>query len=260
MTGMADRADADYRYADPGDALTIRLIADSGLSMAEWEHQESAVLDAAAVALSALEPRRALLDVGSGYGRLSLRFAGLFDRVVSIEPDPDRARGQAERIAGTEHAGRIEVRTEGIDDAGRFDAVLCSHVLQHVATGEAEDLLELLATALRPDGLLLLTTAGSTGAERFTVMRLSGGGLVEDDVSRAEFDLACRQNTPGHLPVHYFSGRPLLAALRRRRLEPTVAYGFHGRPGEVVPLSVSADDPAADPGPYRDIAVLARRR
>ena len=261
---MRDHRSAGYRYADPGDRLTRQLIAQSGLSDEAWERQESLVLDELTGPLTTLEPRRRLLDFGSGLGRLSVRFAGLFDQVTSIEPDVDRARAQAATVAASPYADRIQLTSGGLGPAevGQYDAVICSHVIQHVGTATANSILDTLAAALRPGGyLLLLTTLTSTTAERFVIKRLAAGSRVfEQDVSRAEFELACRTNEIGRLPVRFFSYSDLADALARRSLRLVASYLFHGRLGVVGPVTAPPVPTGgiAEPLAWRDIAILAR--
>ncbi|HKA70094.1 MAG TPA: methyltransferase domain-containing protein [Actinomycetes bacterium] len=262
---MTDHRPVEYRYPDPGERLTLQVIADSGLSVDAWEGQESQVLDALTDPLATLAPPRRLLDFGSGVGRLALRLAGLFDQVTSIEPDPDRARAQVEAIAVCGLADRIQVRTNGLGpaDHGQFDAVICSHVLQHVDTAAASSILDELAIAPRPDGyLLVLTTLTSSTSERFTIERLDADNrLLEQEVSRSEFDLSCRSNEVGRLPVRFFSYSDLTNAFARRSLRLVASYLFHGGLGVVGPLIAppALTNPPVEPLPWRDIAILARR-
>lgn len=262
---MNDHRPVEYRYPDPGELLTLQAIADTGLSVDAWEGQESQVLDALTDPWSRLAPPRRLLDFGSGLGRLTLRFAGLFDLVTSIEPDVDRARAQVEAVAVSGLADRIQVRTNGLGSAdyGQYDAVICSYVLHHVDTAAASSILDELALAPRPDGyLLVLTTLTSSTSERFTIERLDADNrLLEQEVSRAEFDLSCRSNEVGRLPVRFFSYSDLTDAFARRSLRMVASYLFHGRLGVVGPLTAPPvlTSRTVKPLPWRDIAILARR-
>jgi SAM-dependent methyltransferase len=260
--GAMGRGPSGYRYPDQGDGLTLRLIADSGLSLAEWEAQESAVLDALSVLLGGLPSRGRLLDFGSGLGRLAIRFAGLFDRVTSIEPDASRAAVQRKHLAAAGRLDQVEVRTAGLDDAdvGVYDAAVCSHVVQHVQAAAALAILDGLARALRPGGyLLLLTALAPPDGDRFAINDIdTDGGFIERPVTPDEFDAACRDNVEGRLPVRFFTYQSLIDLLRERGVRPVAAYGFHGPSGVFGPLPGQGQDlPAAVAG-CRDLAVLAQ--
>jgi len=251
----------EYRYPDPGDRLTATFILRSELEEAEWARQESQVLDLLSEPWRRLDPPARLLDFGSGLGRLTLRFAGGFDRVVSVEPDADRAAGQREAVAASPHGSRVEIRSEVSSEADRtYDAVLCSHVIQHVTADAALAVLNELARLLQPGGhLLLTTTLAPDGEDRYAIKENGRGGFSERDVGPEEFDAACRVNRTGLLPVHFYGYPGLVADLERRGLDVVGGYGFHGVHGVVGPLAIPPER-TSEFDACRDLAVLAVRR
>jgi hypothetical protein len=272
-----------YRYADPGDQLTSQLIAHSGLSDLAWELQESAVLDIFGRRLAALPHRHRLLDFGSGLGRLTVTAAGWYDHVVSVEPDPDRARGQAGVVAESPAAGRIEIYLAMPPvplDGPRYDAAICSHVLQHVDDAAADAILAQLAGAVQVGGHLILLSAfsGSWRITRHVVDRLDPHGQFQElPISRAEFNQVCQANIAGYLPIHLASLSDLYRQLTVAGFTPCLAYGFHGLAGVVGPLPTEPPPTDADRGPdatnanlgsdplgglssCRDVAILAARQ
>jgi SAM-dependent methyltransferase len=260
-----------YRYPDPGDRLTAATIRAGSIGASELRRQELEVLDHFAGRLTSQLPRRQLLDYGSGEGRLSSHFATSFEHITAYEPDDQRRATHAERIRGdgrrVELLGSFDRRTA----TATFNAVLCSHVIQHIARDAANAVMADLAAALRPDGaLLLLTTFAGPPVEqapRYVIARLNADGeTVESDVEAADFNAAYRRNTPGELPIHFYGMGELLAALTCHRLHPVEIYGLHGSTGVMGPLAPS--DPAFSHQPSnarshdilphcRDVAIIA---
>jgi SAM-dependent methyltransferase len=246
-----------YHYPDEGDRVTLALMEQRGIPRSEWERQEEAVLGRIDRVLLRYRHGTAL-DYGSGYGRLARRYAGIFRRVTSYEPDAERAGQQRELVAGSTGADRIAVVSD-LGDAGTgYDAVICSHVIQHVASPTARSILRDIADRMRPTGHLLLVTTLSPGSsDRFVVSRLADNGdVVEDSVSRDRFDSAFQTGTQGLLPVRFFAFDDLRATLAELGMDLAAAYGFHGDAGVVGPLQAAT----ADLLRCRDIAVLAQLR
>jgi len=136
-----------------------------------------------------------LLDVGCGSGRFLsvMRRAGW--RVTGVEPDPRAAAAARSRYGLAVYAG-------GLGEAGfpdkTFDAVVLSHVLEHVADPLA--LLSACRRLLRPGGRLALSTPNVASRGH----RLFGPHWLHLDV-------------PRHL--HLFSASCLAALLDRAGFE-----------------------------------------
>lgn len=94
-----------------------------------------------------------VLDVGCGTGSVTLiANRGRGNNVVAIEPDPARA--------ATARARGVDAHHGVLDDAfiaahGRFDVVMSSDVLEHLAA--PADLLRLFVAAAKPGGLIILS-------------------------------------------------------------------------------------------------------
>ncbi len=131
----------DFQYADQGDRLTQELI-ESEYDAEYWGVSEDLLL---ARAEDYLRRRcgdalggMTLLDLGCGTGRLMPRFARLFGHIVGLEPDAGRCAEAAETIAeaGLNNAEAIHSDLGEYLQAHpgvRFDAVLCSHIFQHIS-------------------------------------------------------------------------------------------------------------------------------
>lgn len=111
--------------------------------------------------LLASQPKGQFLDVGCGAGLTVAIAQQLGWDAMGIEIDPVAVR-EAQRsglkiLEGTyEHLAQYE---------GKFDCIMCSHVLEHVH--EPLDLLVKLKVALKPGGTLLLTLPNSLSAMRY---------------------------------------------------------------------------------------------
>lgn len=105
-------------------------------------------------------PKGLLVDVGCGNGDKLHLAAQLGWRTCGIELDA--AAADAARVRG------LDVRQGGYDELARLpelaDCLICSHVLEHVH--EPLALLRLLRAAIRPGGLLLLSTPNARSQVR----------------------------------------------------------------------------------------------
>lgn len=126
-----------------------------------------AVIREALLPLAAAGRRRPLagvtvLDIGCGGGLLSEPMTRLGARVTGVDAD---ASGIA---AATAHAGEVGLDIEYLAGAAedlaaggrRFDAVVASEVIEHVADRAA--FADALAELVRPGGVLVLTTINRT--------------------------------------------------------------------------------------------------
>jgi 2-polyprenyl-3-methyl-5-hydroxy-6-metoxy-1,4-benzoquinol methylase len=165
-----------------------------------------------------------LLDVGCGSGRFLalLRRAGW--QVSGIEPDPLAAAAARERYG-------IEVLAGSIEAAGlpahSFDAVVLSHVVEHVSDPAA--LLAACRRLLRPGGRLALSTpnAESRGHRRF------GAAWLHLDV-------------PRHL---FLFSAPALAALLERAGFERFSIASAAKSAASTWLSSAAAGPGPPPRP-----------
>ena len=103
-----------------------------------------------------------LLDVGCGGGILAEPLARLGAAVTGIEPAPESvavARAHA-AAAGLDIAYRAATAEQLRAEGARFDAVIASEVVEHVADPAA--FVRTLADLARPGGLVLLSTLNRT--------------------------------------------------------------------------------------------------
>ncbi len=111
-------------------------------------------------------PKSCVLDVGAGWGQISLPLAQAGHSVTALEPTPERlafieAAARQERLDGRMHF--IQGDVFEVDFATRFDLVCCIGVLEWVPKFRAGDprtvqieFLKKLRAALAPDGQLVI--------------------------------------------------------------------------------------------------------
>lgn len=204
-----------YQYPDKDDALTVQLI-NSEYDGAYWEKSEEAVLQKATAALNQLRSKhdsKVLLDLGCGKGRLIKVFADHVDKLVAVEPDRARfeeAFSLAEHISA-ETSADISVLNGDIhvlDSKQSFDAILSSHVIQHLPRHEALKLIKEMSDHLNEDGLLFLTTTyNHFGTDVFFKEEWRKGKRVSSEISGEEFDMI--SGIENVLPVRMFSKKSI---------------------------------------------------
>ncbi len=118
-----------------------------------------------------------LLELGSGFGALSLLLAARGARLTAVEADPHRA-GVTAKVAEA-HAIELELRGDdaaGTLGSGRFDAAIVNN---HGRGLPGSDVLARVFAALRPGGALVL---GHAARSRLVTRR------VRRQLRRAGFD------------------------------------------------------------------------
>ncbi len=103
-----------------------------------------------------------VLDVGCGGGILAEPLARLGAKVTGIEPAPESieiARAHAAE-AGLDIAYRTATAEDLLSEDARFDAVIASEVIEHVADPAA--FVHTLSGLAKPDGMVLLSTLNRT--------------------------------------------------------------------------------------------------
>lgn len=156
---------------------------------------DDAVRTARQVALlgSLLEAHAVLcvLDVGCGWGRLTLPLAELGFEVTGIDISPvylERAKASAGRDGPQFH--QIDMRE--LEYCAEFDAVMCMSTSFGFFADQDEDQQSLarMAAALRPGGVLVIDTIARSRCRRIAAdPRRSGGGIeIRYDEARRRFE------------------------------------------------------------------------
>ncbi|HEX2896225.1 MAG TPA: cyclopropane-fatty-acyl-phospholipid synthase family protein [Marmoricola sp.] len=113
-----------------------------------------------------LEPGMRLLDVGCGWGSLSLHAAEHFGaRVVGVTISAEQKAFIDERIAARGLGDRVEIRLQDyreVSDTG-FDAVSSIEMGEHVGQANYPTYVEVLRHAVRPGGRVLVQQMSRSG-------------------------------------------------------------------------------------------------
>jgi 2-polyprenyl-3-methyl-5-hydroxy-6-metoxy-1,4-benzoquinol methylase len=200
----------DDKALDKLDALFESRI-DDNTGDAEKDFWDMAKL------LLCIKSKGAVLDIGAGIGRLTSIAKGIVREIVALEPDESRwilchrehhQPPQCEVLCQT----TTEYRRE--NPAKKFDLIVISMVLQHLATTDCEKLLEEAATLLHPDGLVLIFTTHSLEETKGFSLSGQADKYVSEQAFNDYANSASSDKTKG-IPVRRFSKDELMGAVSR---------------------------------------------
>jgi 2-polyprenyl-3-methyl-5-hydroxy-6-metoxy-1,4-benzoquinol methylase len=140
------------RHRNPLKRWAYRLVGDLNL------HRRARSAHVALALRSKLPAKAAILDAGCGEGACSFALTSLLGdvRVVGVDIDPEgiaACRAVAAELPGRDlHFEQADVESLAYDE--RFDAAVCSEVLEHIQEDEAA--LRGLFRALKPSGQLVV--------------------------------------------------------------------------------------------------------
>jgi S-adenosylmethionine-dependent methyltransferase len=169
-----------------------------------------------------------ILDVGSGVGEASLRFAALGHRVTLLEPQAclletamERAREQA--LDRTADLRFINERIENLEACLQedFDLILCHETIEYV--DDPLKALNIITRVLRPRGLLSLVFLNRYGLIMDKVLREGNVKEAMDAFDMEEFST----------PLHRGKGH-LYSDIELRMLLEPLGYNIEGEYGLLV--------------------------
>ena len=103
-----------------------------------------------------------LIDIGCGYGRLTVAFGKYFHSLTLVDPD-DCIKTAEERVQDAFKEDKKlkcyqkQMALSNISE--QYHGVICSHVLQHIETKRRNQMSEALPEYLLPDGILMFFSA-----------------------------------------------------------------------------------------------------
>lgn len=163
-----------------------------------------------------------IVDIGAGEGRYSVLFGTRALHITVIEPDAARL-ARAEANLGSSNATVCGVEG-GVLDAGiapgSVDLALNVHVLQHIHSKAATDILDKAAEWLRPGGKLVLCfTKRTTADSEYNLSWKEDGKIGYGPIPREVFERIVDQPFEGTLPVHKLDKSAVKQQLEERDLE-----------------------------------------
>lgn len=237
-----------YKYPDHNDALTISLI--EGLSQGTyWEESEKAVIKMVKDKLIK-NSCSSFLDLGCGKGRLLPEMTTCAEYITAAEPDKDRFIYAAEVVEDLKKQypqksfscvnGDINCLNADncADSAANFDAVLSSHVIQHIPLSYTCSMLRGIASRLKPGGLVFLSTTWTNEDKNFySYEKFSKGERITERTDEKGFEAAFGKS--GILPVAFYTKEFLTDVFIKYDLCVESFYCFHyiNPNGEVYDVS-----------------------
>ena len=218
-----------YRYPDPDDENFNKNIITP-----EWDdgNLEKLYLEES-IKLISPDNRVNFLDAGCGRGRLLPIFGDIFKRGVAVDPDVKRlqdAIGVTKEFDPKKCAIKFSnVSVQKFETDETFDCILCSHVIQHVATNDIAIILKKIRDLLKKSNgkLILSTTNWKEKDDIFYVIHSLNN--KQKVVSQIEFDECVEQNNDW-LPVRYFTERSLRQLLENAGFKIIFLKKYHGYP------------------------------
>ena len=108
--------------------------------------------------LPKLSHRRRFLDVGAGAGKVTKNLQNQFNEITAIEINPELKDAYAQTKIKLYNCDFMKAELEG-----KFDLVLCSHVMYHLNKSEMLLFIDKLLSLVSPGGYCLIALMASRG-------------------------------------------------------------------------------------------------
>jgi len=198
-----------YRYPDDNDKILSSFVSQKEPYQGYWAESELNALKRVGDYLAEiLVPRDRIraLDAGCGRGRAIPWIAKFASQIVAADPDPARLADARQVRPGDEYRRtQVEFHNVSVDKlrGEAFDLIVCNHVIQHVSTTAAQDILSSLKALATPKSVLILSFSRSAvGHEIYGISFLNDGVPEFEIIDRMAFDsLAASGGSKGYLPV-----------------------------------------------------------
>lgn len=200
---------SSFQYPDVDDHILQAFVEQKQPYIGYWlESERNALRKASDYLLEQLGPREQVraLDAGCGQGRMIPWIAKFSSHVLAADPDQERL-ARARRVKPTMDVGPTQLVFQNVPidliSGGPFDLIICSHVIQHVSTLVARQILLSLRALAAPDCVAIIAFSRSkVGLETYGVSQMQAGEPDFELVDRATFDAAATgESDKGRLPV-----------------------------------------------------------
>jgi SAM-dependent methyltransferase len=172
-----------------------------------------------------------LLDLGCGRGEIARHFAGLGYRVDAIDYSPDALRLADACFAGEPRLRRrVKLRCASVTDPrayrGRYDIVLASDLIEHLAPTEVAHIYALIRRHLKRDGIFIAHTFPNLWYYRYGYPRRRRCAAHQGE------DLPAEPRSPYERQMHINEQSPriMLGQLRAAFEEVLLWAGDHQEP------------------------------
>ena len=201
------KTENDYSYPDAEDKITTSIIHETESFKGQWAISEEEILNTIKQYLKET-PRIWLLDAGCGTGRLLPEFQNVFEKILAVDPDVSQIGKAKILVKNQGFSKKVTFKVTPIEmlewDKESLDAILCSHVLQHVGTDSVQVILQKFNELSKANALLFIITTHSQKKDYFARDFIRGQKACEENISRDEFN-SLVVNKKSMLPVHFFS-------------------------------------------------------
>lgn len=252
-----------YEYPDKGDSLTCLFISNES-NEEYWADSENNILNMMIQHIRKLDKKPQFLDLGCGLGRLFSVFYPFVKSITGLEPDAERF-SQAQKEATRIDIDKIKVINADISciNNEKFDAVLVSHIFQHIPFETTKSIFKKLSNIIPNGGLLFITTTfTNTNEDVFTLEYLKNNKHFSEVVS--EKDFIKRFYTKDVLPVREFSANTMQKLFDTNFFEVKKTFCYHFDVSKMANLpSITYDEEmnlSGDLKNAKDVLYILRRK
>ncbi len=217
-----------YMYPDKQESITLTLIGEIEAYKDYWSKSEERIINKMIKIVKKADSTR-ILDAGCGLGRLSKIFYPFVNEIIAVEPDYERYIASDKNFREWNMEDKIKLfncGAEELSDEESFDAIICSHVIQHVPESITDKLFTAFSSMLKSNGALFITTAHSvTGEVQYCESFMQGSIRVERQISQEAFNNI--ENKEGTLPVKLFTFNHICSKLEERGFSTEENRAYH---------------------------------
>lgn len=185
-----------------------------------------------------------VLDVGCGNGNIAFQMGSLGYQVLAIDMSADSIE-KAKQVNGHPNVDFKVLPAEQVDPALKFQAIICSEVIEHLT--DPESVIRTLKSMLAPNGALIITVPNGWGPREFLVTRPMQYILTKNNlISRIAIGIKRAMGYKGYTPqsssgdlthLQFFTKAALLRIYNKNGLK-MVRFGHINFIEKVFPFSL----------------------